>query len=207
MKPRSKKALVIASVIILILLFIVVQIDDFIYYFDDTLLPVSTDNIPHSGGFGRPFQWRLLSTTVIHVRFVEIKRHISKHQRAEYVFEIIEWLNNYDGADTNVKRISLYSQAFTRKYKSNHEIFAINYGYKYEPGKEYLIFLYRGGLDYAYIPLDDISKSNYFEDLEELGVTADMNSTQVISKLKQSMEDEILYFEQNGLIPPWQELD
>ena len=34
-----------------------------------------------------------------HVRFIEMKRHFDKEKRAEYIFEVIEWLNVQEGVE------------------------------------------------------------------------------------------------------------
>ena len=196
MKPRSKKALVITAVIILILLFIVVQIDDFIYYFDASLPPNQT-NYEDSM---LSLEFALFRDNVIHVRFVEMKRHISSKRRAEYVFEIIEWVNHKEGVDDDVRIISLYSPAFPGKFKSLIEII----GYEYIPGTEYVIFTDMHQLYSTYAPLNDINKSstylldqyNYYE------ITNDMTPDQYVNRLQEIMEEVRIFFQEHGLESP-----
>lgn len=141
----------------------------------------------------------LVYNDTLHVRFIEMKRHEDEYKRAEYVFEIVEWLTDVDEMHYNhnfgeLKTISVYSWAYPYKLKSYAELYAINYGHTYEVGKEYVIVARFSGytddgyadwvLSPHYFPLEDISRMNYKEKFNAEGITDDMTSEQVVAKIK-----------------------
>ena len=71
------------------------------------------------------------------VRFVERIPHFSQDKRAEYVFEVVEWIKggNEEGC------ISVYSPYDSNTFSYSHMESLEEY-YKYEPGKTYIIPLY-----------------------------------------------------------------
>ena len=108
---------------------------------------------------------------IFHGKFVEMKRHLSKSKRAEYVFEVIEWFKG--GEDET--RFSLYSHAegygrteknVKKRYNSTMEFHEKFEGCDYVEGEEYVIIAYNGSNNKplltpeVYIPLNDLSKAN-----------------------------------------------
>ena len=68
------------------------------------------------------------------VRFVERIPHFSKDKRAEYVFEVVEWIKGGKGEIS----ISVYSPYNSRTFSYSY-MESLGKNYKYEPGKMYLI--------------------------------------------------------------------
>ena len=108
---------------------------------------------------------------IFHGKFVEMKRHLSKSKRAEYVFEVIEWFKG--GEDET--RFSVYSHAegygetdkdAKKRYHSTLEFHEKFEGCDYVEGEEYVIIAYKGSNNKplltpeVYIPLNDLSKAN-----------------------------------------------
>ena len=69
------------------------------------------------------------------MKFVEKIPHFSKEKRAEYVFEVVEWLKGGNGED----RVSVYSHYYPLSYSYSFMEVSEADGRKYEVGKEYLL--------------------------------------------------------------------
>ena len=188
MKIKKQTLLtIIISAFVIVFLGIIIS-DDIVYYFNDEIKPPEKyDCILYD-----MVDYHMLSNNTVRVRFVEMKRHISKYQRAEYVFEVIEWLNYKDVFDTNAKTISVYSVAYEGKFKSQAEIQTIKEGKVYIPGEEYIIITQKDKFaNHYYIPLSDISKITDIDYLFSYkGFHEEMSADEIVAKFKEYIAEE-----------------
>ena len=208
MTKRVKIICISVSVILIIVLISIFFVKPYVekliaereYYYNDEMRELPPACV--SMGEIRSFVYN----DTLHVRFVEMKRHEDEFKRAEYVFEIVEWLTDVDATHNKhnfgeLKTISVYSWADPYKLKSYAELYAINYGRTYEVGKEYVIVMgFQGYTDdgYAdwvlhdhYFPLEDISRMHYKEEFNAEGITDDMTSEQVIARMKEIIAENL----------------
>ena len=108
---------------------------------------------------------------VAHLKFVEKIPHFSKEKRAEYVFEVVEWIAGGNGET----RVSVYSPYYPLSYSYSLMEASEANGRKYEVGKEYLLpfNVSDSGLyvtSWHYFPLSDdmlqaLSYNGYYWDM------------------------------------------
>lgn len=82
-----------------------------------------------------PWERAMEYECVAHLRFVEKVPHFSEEKRAEYVFEVVEWLKGGNGEE----RVSVYSPYYKLSYSYSLMEASEADGRKYEVGKEYLL--------------------------------------------------------------------
>ena len=203
MSKKTKILVSILSVILAILILLIASslIDSLIYYFDNrtgrhlrnedgSYIFISTCYDDEISFFARSY--------VARVKFVEMKRHFDKDKRAEYVFEVIEWINTEsaesDPIDLEKKQLSFYSAAYPLKWKSETEIMLMLNDLSYKAGNEYILSVYsdNGTIEmpnYLFININKIENSYYgagnpYSTLLERGITAEMSPDEIVAKIK-----------------------
>ena len=203
MSKKTKILVSILSVILAILILLIASslIDSLIYYFDNRTgrhikyfeFVYYDDEISF---FARSY--------VARVKFVEMKRHFDKDKRAEYVFEVIEWINTEsaesDPIDLEKKQLSFYSAAYPLKWKSETEIMLMLNDLSYKAGNEYILSVYsdNGTIEMPTTLFIDINKiensyygaGNMYSSLLERGITSEMSPDEIVARFKELIAEE-----------------
>ena len=197
MSKKTKILVSILSVILAILILLIASslIDSLIYYFDN-----------RTGRHIKDFKFVyyaneisfLARSYVARVKFVEMKRHFDKDKRAEYVFEVIEWINTEsaesDPIDLEKKQLSFYSAAYPLKWKSEMEIMLMLNDLSYKAGNEYILSVDsdNGTIEMEttlFIGINKIETSYYgagnmYSSLLERGITSEMSPDEIVARFK-----------------------
>ena len=203
MSKKTKILVSILSVILAILILLIASslIDSLIYYFDN-----------RTGRHIKYFEFVyyddeisfLARSYVARVKFVEMKRHFDKDKRAEYVFEVIEWINTEsaesDPIDLEKKQLSFYSAAYPLKWKSETEIMLMLNDLSYKAGNEYILSVYsdNGTIEMPTTLFIDINKiensyygaGNMYSSLLERGITSEMSPDEIVARFKELIAEE-----------------
>ena len=144
---------------------------------------------------------------VARVKYVKTKRHLSKEKRAEYLFEVVEWINTdvEKKADIDLKdeEISIYCEAYPLKWKSVYEIYESDGRLEYNTESEYVVTFGANEdgklkfVGYTYVDLEKIDgKTEIFGHRmihpfdNKYGLSEDMSPDEVVAKIKELIAEE-----------------
>lgn len=209
MSKKTKILVSILSVILAILILLIASslIDSLIYYFDNrtgrhlrnkdgSYIFIITDYEELISYFSHSY--------VARVKFVEMKRHFDKDKRAEYVFEVIEWINtesrDSDPVDLGKMQLSFYSKAYPLKWKSETEIMLMRNDLSYKAGNEYILSVDsdNGTIEMETTLFIDINKiensyygaGNTYSTLLERGITSEMSPDEIVARFKELIAEK-----------------
>ena len=207
----AKKEKIIISILCIILALLLIGIatsltERVVYYFDNRTdvrnfeQPLYTDDY-------YPLYYYYSWSYVARVKFVDKKHNFDEEKRAEYVFEITEWINTdvqetneLKLVDTTLKRISLYANAYPQKWITHRERVEKARNIEFIKGYEYILVISKNskGIPCMYaeteaICITDLSKSIFLHTksqkvLDDNGITSTMSADEVVARVKELIQ-------------------
>lgn len=207
----AKKEKIIISILCIIIALLMIGIassftERVVYYFDNRTDVRNFESPLYIDDY-YPLYYYYSWSYVARVKYIEKKHNFDEDKRAEYVFEIIEWINTVvretdesQIVDTTLKKISLYSNAYPQKWITYRERVEKAKNIEFIEGFEYILVISKNskGIPCMYedteaICITDLSKSIFLHNksekvLDDNGITSVMGADEIVTRVKELIQ-------------------